>query len=78
MPFFPEIGKFLIFLGILIILLGLIFTFGGKIPYLGRLPGDIIIHRGNFHFYFPIKTCILISLILTFIFWIIKILRWWK
>lgn len=75
MPYFPDFGKLLIFLGIFIVLLGLFFTFGGKVPYLGRLPGDIIIHRGNFHFYFPIVTCILISAILTFIFWIIKILR---
>jgi len=75
MPFFADIGKLLLIFGGILVLLGLFFTFGGKIPYLGRLPGDIIIHRGNFHFYFPIVTCILISLILTFIFWIIRILR---
>jgi len=60
---------------VILILLGLFFTFGGKIPYLGKLPGDIIIQRENFHFYFPIVTCILISAALTFIFWIIRILR---
>ena len=75
MPFFADIGKLLLIFGGILVLLGLFFTFGGKIPYLGRLPGDIIIHRGNFHFYFPIVTCILISLILTFIFWIIRILK---
>jgi len=75
MPFTREIGFLIVFFGILIILIGLFVAFGPKIPYLGRLPGDIIIHRGNFHFYFPIVTCILISLILTFIFWIIRILR---
>jgi len=75
MPFFHEIGKLLLIFGVILILLGLFFTFGGKIPYLGKLPGDIIIQRENFHFYFPIVTCILISAALTFIFWIIRILR---
>jgi len=73
MPFFTEIGKLLLIFGVILILLGLFFTLGGRIPYLGKLPGDIIIQRGNFHFYFPLATCILISLILTFIFWIIRI-----
>ena len=77
MPFFHEIGKLLLIFGVILILLGLFFTFGGKIPYLGKLPGDIIIQRENFHFYFPIVTCILISAALTFIFWIIRILRKW-
>lgn len=75
MPFFREIGKLLLIFGGILILLGLFFTFGGKIPFLGKLPGDIIIQRENFHFYFPLTTCILISLILTIIFWIIKSLR---
>jgi len=74
MPFFREIGKLLLIFGGILILLGLFFTFGGKIPFLGKLPGDIIIQRENFHFYFPLTTCILISLILTIIFWIIKAL----
>lgn len=74
MPFL-DIGKLLLIFGGILVLFGLFFTFGGKIPYLGKLPGDIVIHRGNFHFYFPITTCLLISAILTFIFWIIKILR---
>lgn len=75
MLFFVDIGKLLLIFGGILILFGLFFTFGGKIPYLGRLPGDIIIHRGNFHFYFPIVTCLLISAFLTFIFWIIRILK---
>jgi len=75
MPFFREIGKLLLIFGGILILLGLFFTFGGKIPFLGKLPGDIIIQRENFHVYFPLTTCILISLILTIIFWIIKALR---
>jgi hypothetical protein len=60
-----EIGKFLVVIGALIVFVGLIF-WGGLVPkWLGRLPGDIRIERGNFSFYFPIVTCILISIVLT-------------
>lgn len=60
------IGKPLIVIGIFLILTGIFFTLGAKIPWLGRLPGDIIIHKKNFSFYFPITTCILISAALSF------------
>ena len=63
-------GKYLIFFGILLIVLGGIFLLAGKIPWLGKLPGDILIKRENFNFYFPITTCILISIVLSLIFWI--------
>jgi len=65
---FEEFGKMLIILGIFILGIGLLLTLGGKIPYLGRLPGDIVIKKGNFTFYFPIVTCILLSVLLTLIF----------
>lgn len=64
---FSNIGKFLIFLGFLILILGLVFSFFPKLPYLGRLPGDIYIKKGNFTFYMPLATSIFISLILTLI-----------
>jgi uncharacterized protein HemY len=64
-------GKILIFFGVILIFLGLIFSLVGKIPYLGKLPGDIYIKRENFTFYFPITTCILISIILSVIFYLI-------
>jgi uncharacterized protein HemY len=64
-------GKILIFFGAILILFGLIFSFAEKIPYFGRLPGDIYIKRENFTFYFPITTCILISIILSVIFYLI-------
>jgi uncharacterized protein HemY len=64
-------GKILIFIGAILIFLGLIFSFIGKIPYFGRLPGDVYIKRENFTFYFPITTCILISIILSVIFYLI-------
>jgi uncharacterized protein HemY len=65
-------GKILIFFGVILILFGLIFSFAGKIPYLGKLPGDIYIKRENFTFYFPITTCVLISIILSIIFYLIS------
>lgn len=63
-------GKFLILWGIVLVVVGVAVLFLEKVHFLhwGRLPGDIHIHWGNFTFYFPIVTCLLISLILTFLF----------
>jgi hypothetical protein len=66
------IGKFLIILGIVIAAVGCILFFSGKIPWLGRLPGDIIIQRKNFTLYFPLATSVLLSVLLTLILWIIR------
>jgi len=63
-----EIGKLLLILGIILSIMGLIFIFGSKVPGLGRLPGDIFIKKENVTFFFPIVTCILISIIVTLIF----------
>ncbi len=65
------IGKFLIILGVIIMVIGGLLLLSGKISWIGRLPGDIIIQRKNFTFYFPLATSILLSLLLTFILWII-------
>ena len=62
-----NMGKFLIFAGVFIAILGLVLVFANKAPFLGRLPGDIFIQKGNFQFYFPIITGLLISLLLTII-----------
>jgi membrane protein implicated in regulation of membrane protease activity len=59
------LGRMLMIVGGLLVLLGALFSLGGRIPWLGRLPGDIIIERPNFTFYFPITTSILISIILS-------------
>jgi len=67
-----NFGKILIFLGVLLFLLGIIFVLISKIPFLGKLPGDIYIKRKNFTFYFPIATCILVSIILSVIFYLIS------
>lgn len=66
------IGKFLIIFGAVIVAIGGLLVLSGKIPWLGRLPGDVIIQKKNFTFYFPLATSILLSLILTFIFWLLR------
>ncbi len=63
-----PLGKVLILLGVFIILIGVFLLVGEKIPWLGKLPGDIIIKKKNFTFYCPIATSIIISIILTLIF----------
>jgi hypothetical protein len=64
----PDLGKLLIVFGVVMIVVGAIVLLAGKVPWLGRLPGDIRIERGNWTFYFPIVTSLVISIILTLIF----------
>jgi len=66
-----HIGRFLIITGIIIAAVGGVFLLSGKIPWLGRLPGDIVIQKKNFTFYFPLATSILLSIIITFILWLL-------
>jgi hypothetical protein len=67
-----ELGKTLIVAGILLVAIGLLLTFGGKLNFIGKLPGDIRIERENFSFFFPLGTCLLASLLLSLIIWIFK------
>jgi thiamine transporter ThiT len=60
-----EMGKFLVIIGVVIAVIGLIFWGGFAPKWLGRLPGDIRIERGNSAFYFPIITCIILSILLS-------------
>jgi len=60
-------GKMMIFFGVLLVLFGGLMLAGGKFLGLGRLPGDIFIQRGNFSFYFPVVTSIVLSILLTII-----------
>ena len=63
--------RFLIVFGISVLLLGLLWPWLGKLP-LGRLPGDIVIERENWRFYFPVTTMVLISLVLTLLLWLFR------
>jgi len=66
-----PLGRMLIVMGIVLVAAGLIVTFAGRLPFrLGRLPGDIRIEGKNSAFYFPLTTCILLSLLLTLVLWI--------
>ncbi|MCS7091696.1 MAG: DUF2905 domain-containing protein [Verrucomicrobiota bacterium] len=67
-----EVGKFLMIAGLFLVGLGLLFWSGWGRGWLGRLPGDIHVSRGNFSFYFPLTTCILLSLVLTFLLWLFR------
>jgi hypothetical protein len=64
-----EFGKILIFIGLLLAILGFVFIFGNKVPFIDRLPGDIAVERRNYSFYFPVTTCIIISVVISFILW---------
>ena len=66
------LGKALIIFGLLIVLLGVVITLAGKLPWLGRLPGDIYIKRDRFTFYFPLATSILLSLLLSLLLWLFR------
>ena len=63
----PGLGKTLIYVGILLVVIGAIFSLAGKMPWLGHLPGDITIQRERFTFYFPLTTCILISVVISLV-----------
>jgi hypothetical protein len=68
----PAMGKMLIIAGVILICAGFAFLFADKIPFIGRLPGDIYVKKERFSFYFPITTSIVISIILTIIFSIFR------
>jgi hypothetical protein len=67
-----ELGKLFLVFGLVFVAVGLLLTFAGKIPWLGRLPGDLYIERDRFSFYFPLATCLLLSLVLTALLWIFR------
>jgi len=69
---FSNLGRFFIMIGLIIAGIGFALIFAGKIPWLGRLPGDFFFRGKDFSFYFPLTTGILISVILTLILWFIN------
>ena len=66
-----DLGRTLVVVGAVLLVVGLLMSFGARVP-LGRLPGDIVYRKGNFTFYFPLVTSILISLVLTAIFTLLR------
>ena len=69
MPF----GRLLITAGLLLVVAGLLVTFAGRLPLrLGHLPGDIHVHGKNFDFYFPLATCVLLSVVASLVLWILR------
>ena len=71
-----ETGKILIVLGIALAGVGALLAFGGKLPFrLGRLPGDIVYQGRNGSFYFPVVTCMLLSVVLSLLMWVVNHFR---
>ena len=70
-----SFGWALLVLGLVITGVGLVWILAPSIPWLGRLPGDIRIERENFRFYFPLVTCLLLSLVLSLVVWVIRLFR---
>ncbi|MBW1676838.1 MAG: DUF2905 domain-containing protein [Deltaproteobacteria bacterium] len=69
---FFSLGKALIIIGLVIAGIGILLVLAPKVPWLGKLPGDILLKKDNFRFYFPITTCIIISIILTLLFYLFR------
>ena len=65
-----ELGKSLIVFGVILAAVGAVLLVGNKIPLLGKLPGDVLVQRKNFTFYFPLATSIIISIVLSLVFWL--------
>ena len=65
-----DLGKTLVVIGVVIVVVGLVLMLAGRVPWLGRLPGDIYIQRGNWSFYFPVVTSLVVSVLLTLLFWL--------
>ncbi len=70
-----PIAKLLVIFGLIIVAMGLIWQFGGRFLHLGRLPGDIVVEKENFRFYFPLMTSILFSVVLSLLFYLIRLFK---
>jgi uncharacterized membrane protein len=66
-----DLGRLLIVLGLAVVALGVVLVVFGRVPGLGRLPGDFSIQHGNWAFYFPLGTSIVLSVVLTLVLWLI-------
>jgi DUF2905 family protein len=71
-----ELGKLLLVVGMILVVAGALLLFGVRLPFrLGRLPGDIAYHGRHGSFYFPVVTCIVLSLVLSLLIWIVNFFR---
>ena len=70
-PDVSPLGRGLILLGVILVAFGVLVLFAPKVPWLGRLPGDIAIQREGFSFYFPVTSCLLASGLVTLLWWVI-------
>jgi len=66
-----DVGRALVIVGVVIAVVGIVLMLAGRVPWIGRLPGDIYIRRGNWSFYVPLATSLLLSVVLTLLFWLI-------
>ncbi len=67
------LGRTLIAIGVILVIVGLLFTLGARLPFrIGRLPGDIVIRGKNSVFYFPLMTCLVLSLVLSLVMWLVS------
>ena len=67
-----EIGKLLVVLGLVLVGVGIVVMLAGRLPWFGRLPGDIYIQRGNWRFYFPLATSLVLSIVLSLVLYLIS------
>ena len=67
-----DLGKTLMLLGAVLFAIGALLTAAGKLPWLGRLPGDIVVERGPMTFYFPVVTCLVVSIALSLLAWLFR------
>jgi hypothetical protein len=67
-----DMGRYMILGGVVLLVMGAVFMFAEKLPFIGRLPGDISIKKGSFAFYFPVTTCILASIVLSVVMYLIS------
>jgi hypothetical protein len=66
-----EIGKLLVVLGLVVVAIGVVVMLAGRLPWFGRLPGDIHIERGNWSFYFPLATSLVLSVVISLVLYLI-------
>jgi len=67
-----DLGKLLILFGVVLVVVGVLLTFAGRIPWLGKLPGDIYYKGDHVSFYFPLATCVVISIVLSVLFYLFR------